>query len=86
MICVVALGGTKGTLNMVLNSLRNGTPVVLVTGIGFYPTDILAFAVRRTRPTLPAKPLEESGPGCVTAFLTDFEFLFEILQIIQNIN
>ena len=59
MLCVVSVEGGPGTLETVRDSLRAGTPVVLVAGFGRV-TDLLAFAVRRTRDALPALPLGHS--------------------------
>lgn len=43
MLLVLSLEGGKGTLKTIRDSLKNGTPVVLVTGFG-RATDLLAFA------------------------------------------
>ena len=63
MLCVVSVEGGPGTLETVRDSLRAGTPVVLVAGFGRV-TDLLAFAVRRTRAALPALPLGHSSHKC----------------------
>ena len=63
MLCVVSVEGGPGTLKTVHDSLDAGTPVVLVAGSGRV-TDVLAFAVRHTRPALPALTLGKIE--CVT--------------------
>ena len=44
MLCVVSVEGGPGTLQTIRDSLRNGTPVVLVDGFGRV-TDILVWAL-----------------------------------------
>ena len=81
-LCLVSVEGGPGTLETVRDSLRAGTPVVLVDGSG-RATNILAFAVRHTRPPLLSKsdsnqmqlsPFEELRDKCVTHSVI---FLFE---------
>ena len=82
MVCLVAMTGNLGTLKLVRDSLRRYNAVVLVTGLDeCCPLEILAFAISRTRPTLPALPLGGNGPACVFVLTTDFEFLYTILHL-----
>lgn len=49
MLCVVSVEGGPGTLQTIRDSLRAGTPVVLVDGFGRV-TDLLAWALHYSSP------------------------------------